>query len=79
MNIQTKKLELVDLILKTDKLALLEFVSQVLKQDKVVDWWDEIPESVQKSIDVALDQIENNETIPNELVLQEMKAKYGVK
>ena len=44
MNIQTKKLELVQLILNTDRPALLEKVSELLKQEKESDWWDEIPE-----------------------------------
>ncbi len=79
MNIQAKKLELVDLILKTEKPALLELISQILKQEKEEDWWDELPDSVQESIDIALEQADRGKTIPNEVVLQETKAKYGLK
>lgn len=79
MNIQTKKLELVDLILKTDKPALLEMVSKILKQEKAEDWWDELPDSVKESIDIGIEQSEKGETVPHAMVMEEMKAKYGVK
>jgi hypothetical protein len=79
MNIQAKKLELVDLILKTEKPALLEKISQILKQEKGEEWWDELPDSVKESIDIGLEQVNNGDGISNEIVLNEMKAKYGLK
>ncbi|MCE4563928.1 hypothetical protein INQ51_06360 [Maribellus sp. CM-23] len=79
MNIQAKKLELVDLILKTDKPALLELVSHILKQEKDDDWWDELPLSVKESIDLALEQVEKGEELSHDVVLQEIRAKYGLR
>ncbi len=78
MNVQTKKLELVQLILNTDKPALLDKVSQLLKQEKEVDWWEEIHETVQESIDIALKQADNGELIPHQDVIKEARAKYHV-
>ncbi len=78
MNLQTKKLELVQLILNTDRPALLEKVSRMLKQEKETDLWDELPESVQKSIEVSLKEDERNETIPHNEVMREAKKKYGL-
>jgi thiamine pyrophosphate-dependent acetolactate synthase large subunit-like protein len=79
MNIQAKKLELVDLILKTEEVSLLEKVSKILKQEKEEDWWDELPDSVKESIEIGLEQAEKGETIPHKNVLNEIKAKYGLK
>ena len=78
MNIQAKKLELVQLILKTDRPNVLEKVSQLLKQERETDWWDELPLSVQKSIDEAIEQADRGETIPHEEVMKEVKLKYGL-
>jgi thiamine pyrophosphate-dependent acetolactate synthase large subunit-like protein len=76
MNVQTKKLELVQLILNTNKPALLEKVSKLLKQEKEADWWDEIPETVKESIEIALDQADRGKTIPHKDVIEEARAKY---
>ncbi|MDA3893839.1 MAG: hypothetical protein PF517_19430 [Salinivirgaceae bacterium] len=73
-----KKLELVQLILNTNKPTLLEKISQLLKQEKEADWWDEIPESVQESIEIAIGQANRDEKIPHSAVLKEARAKYGL-
>ncbi len=78
MNVQAKKLELVQLILNTNKVGLLDKVSQLLKQEKEADWWDSIPESVQDSIGIALEQAERGETIPHNDVIKEAREKYGL-
>jgi thiamine pyrophosphate-dependent acetolactate synthase large subunit-like protein len=78
MNVQSKKLELVQLILNTNQPILLEKVSQLLKQENKTDWWDEIPESVQESIEIALEQAEKGETIPHHEVMKEARGKYGL-
>ncbi len=78
MNLQTKKLELVQLILNTNRPALLEKISRMLKQEQEADWWDEIPESVKESIEISLKEDEQNETIPHREVMREAKKKYGL-
>ena len=78
MNVQAKKLELVQLILNTDRPILLDKISQLLKQDKEADWWDEIPETVQESIGIALGQADRGETISHSEVMSEVRSKYGL-
>ncbi len=78
MDLQAKKLELVQLILNTDRPSLLEKVSQLLKQEKEADWWDELPISVQKDIDEAIAEANKGETIPHEEVMKEVRSKYGL-
>jgi thiamine pyrophosphate-dependent acetolactate synthase large subunit-like protein len=76
MDVQTKKLELVQLILDTDRPALLDKISQLLMQEKEADWWDEIPQNIKESIDIALIQDDNGETFSHEDVIREAKSKY---
>ena len=78
MNVQVKKLELVQLILNTDRPTLLDKISRMLKQENKADWWDEIPESVQESIEIALRQADRGETTTNSKAMKEVRAKYGL-
>ena len=48
MNIQARKLKLVQMIINTDKSAILKRIEDVLKKETVVDWWDEISEAEKK-------------------------------
>ena len=78
MNVQAKKLELVQLILNTDRPSLLDKISQLLKQEKEADWWDEIPESVQESIEISMKEADRGKTIPHSEVMKEARVKYGL-
>ncbi len=78
MNIQAKKLEIVQLILKTDKPTLLDLISRILKQENITDWWDDLPEPVQRSIEQALEQAERGEIIPHEEVMEKIRKKYAL-
>lgn len=76
MNLQAKKLELVQLILNTERPSILEKVEAVLKKEKVTDWWDEISEAEQKAIKKGITEAENGKMIPHEEVMKELKEKY---
>ncbi len=78
MNIQAKKLELVQLILDTNTPILLEKIGKILKQEKEADWWNEIPESVQESIEIANEQADQGEATPHSEVMKKVRAKYGL-
>lgn len=79
MNLQAKKLEIVQLILNTEKPAILKKVEDVLKKEKGTDWWDEISEEERKSIEQGLAEADRGELIPHEEVMREVKAKYNLK
>jgi hypothetical protein len=78
MNLQARKLELVQLILNTDRPNILEKVSQILKQENETDWWDELPVSVQQDIEAGVKEADRGETIPHEEVAKEVRLKYGI-
>ena len=76
MNLQAKKLELVQLIINTKKPLTLRKVEDVLKREKESDWWDEISDAERQSIEKGLAEADNGELIPHEAVMKEVKAKY---
>lgn len=78
MNLQAKKLELVQLILNTRKPLTLKKVEEVLKKEKEQDWWDEISDAERQSIEMALSEADRGELIPHEEVMKEIKAKYNL-
>jgi predicted transcriptional regulator len=78
MNLQARKLELVQMILNTDRPNLLEKVSQILKQEKEADWCDELPLSVQQAIEVGIKEADRGEITPHEEVMKEVRLKYGI-
>jgi TRAP-type C4-dicarboxylate transport system substrate-binding protein len=75
MNLQSKKLELVQLILNTEKPTILARVEAVLK-GKAVDWWDRLSPEEKKAIEKGLSEAEKGELIPHEEVMKEARAKY---
>jgi hypothetical protein len=76
MNIQAKKLELVQFILNTKKPLLLRKVEDLLKKEKESDWWDTISEAERKAIDKSVAEADNGELIPHEEIMKEVRAKY---
>jgi len=78
MNLQAKKLELVQLILNTEKPNVLAKVEAVLKKEKGADWWDEISEGERKAIEESLAEADNGQLIPHAEVMKEVRAKYNL-
>ncbi|OQA96077.1 MAG: hypothetical protein BWY22_01893 [Bacteroidetes bacterium ADurb.Bin217] len=78
MNLQAKKIELVQQILNIETPSLLEKLSAFLNKEVKTDWWDEIPDSIQKSIVKAKKQAKNGETVPHDIVMKQFKDTYGI-
>lgn len=79
MNLQAKKLELVQLIINTKKPLTLKKVEEVLKMEKESDWWNEISDAERQSIEKGLAEADRGELIAHEDVMKEIKAKYKLK
>ena len=79
MNLQAKKLELVQLIINTKKSLTLKKVEEVLKKEKESDWWDEISQAERQSIEKGQAEADKGELIAHEVVMKEVKAKYNLK
>ena len=53
MNIEATKLELMHLLLQTQKETLLAKIKKVF-EDEQVDWWDEMDEEERKEVETGL-------------------------
>lgn len=68
MNIQAKKLELVELVLKTNEIKILEKVAIILKQKE--DWREGLPEEIVESVEKGLEQAKSGNTVPHNEVME---------
>lgn len=71
MDIKATKLELMQLLLQTDKESVLEKVKSVLEEESG-DWWDDLSKEEKEEIYVGLLQADLGEVIDHE----EVKKKY---
>lgn len=78
MNLQAKKLELVQLILNTERPTVLKKVEDMLKKEQSTDWWDEISESERQAIKQGIAEADRGETIPHEDVMKKVKERYNL-
>ena len=69
MNIETLKLELMHLLLQTQKESLLAKLKQVFDEEQV-DWWNEMSEEEQEEIKIGLEQADKGDHIANETVMK---------
>lgn len=77
MNLQAKKLEIVQLILNTEKPSTLKKVEDVLKNEKVTDWWDDVSENDKKAINEGLEQLDKGEYLTRSEVRSKIKEKFN--
>lgn len=68
MNIETTKLELMHLLLQTQKESLLKKLKLVFEEEQV-DWWSEMSTKEQDAIKTGLSQADNDNYIANETVM----------
>ncbi|WP_341225226.1 hypothetical protein [uncultured Arcticibacterium sp.] len=68
MNIEATKLELMHLLLQTQKESLLEKLKSVFEEEQT-DWWSEMSKEEQDEIKIGLNQADNGELASNETVM----------
>ena len=69
MNIETTKLELMHLLLQTQKESILKKLKSVFEEEQV-DWWSEMSNTEQEEIKTGLEQANNGEFKANEIVMK---------
>ncbi|MEO5569712.1 MAG: hypothetical protein ABIT08_02695 [Bacteroidia bacterium] len=72
MNTHAQKLELIQLLLKTDSETILKKVKSVFKE-KDQDFWDELNEEQKSAIEKAIKQADKSELIPHEQVMRKIR------
>ena len=83
MDVRTEKIWLIDQISKiTDERLiqvlrnLLEFTSQQPTSAASTDFWYELSDAQKQQIEKSIQQFDNGEGVPNEVVMKEFRAKY---
>jgi predicted transcriptional regulator len=69
MNIETTKLELMHLLLQTQKESILKKLKSVFEEEQV-DWWNEMSKKEQEEIKTGLAQADKGEYKANEAVMK---------
>lgn len=69
MYIEATKLELIHLLLQTQKESLLAKLKKVF-EDEGIDWWDELDEGERQEIQQGLEQADKGQLIPHKKVME---------
>lgn len=77
MNLQAEKKNLIHWVENMNDPNLLAAL-QEFKKSTEDGWWDVISDAEHKAIQEGIAQLERGEGIAHEVVMEEIKAKYGV-
>ncbi|ARN78529.1 hypothetical protein BST97_11325 [Nonlabens spongiae] len=69
MDIQATKLQLIEMLLRTEKQEVLNRLLSVFK-DNQADWWDELSIEEQHVVQRGIEQMENNQLVDHKDVMK---------
>lgn len=69
MNIETTKLELMHLLLQTQKESLLIKLKKVFEEEQI-DWWNEMSLEEQQEIKTGIEQADNKQYVSHKQVMK---------
>ena len=69
MNVEATKLELMHLLLQTQKESLLAKLKIVFEEEQV-DWWNEMSKEEQQEAEIGLAQADKENYVTNEIVMK---------
>lgn len=69
MNVETTKLELMHLLLQTQKESLLAKLKKVFEEEQV-DWWTEMSKEEQQEVETGLAQADKENYVANQTVMK---------
>ncbi len=72
MNIEATKLELIQLLLQTQKESLLGRIKKIFEEE-TSDWWNELSEEEIQSIEKGIEDANNGKLIKHEEVMKQFK------
>ncbi len=73
MDVQATKLELMRLLLNTQKEQVLQRIKEIFEHEDDIDFWDNLDEDLKASIERGLSQSERGEVKSHEAVMQKHK------
>lgn len=73
LQIQNKKLELIQWLSTIEDLKFLEKISDLISNEKKKDWWDEISDAEKESLEKGIEQADSGKLNPH----SKARAIYG--
>lgn len=70
MDITTLKIDLAQKVLQAEDKEFLEYIDTLFKNHHEEDFWDDMPDEVRASLEIALDQSEKGQTMPHDEVMK---------
>jgi hypothetical protein len=71
MDLQAEKLNLVQAVLDIEDISLIKEIKNLLKK-REHDWFDDLTEEQQASVDIAIQELDRGEGIPHEEVVRRL-------
>ena len=78
MDVEAKKLDLIDWLVNLQDEAIIEKVMD-LKKDTAEDWYDELPEAAKVSIRQGLNEAREGNLKAHDKVMGDIAKKYNIK
>lgn len=75
MNVQDTKERLIQWLTALEDEQLLEQVLAIKEQS---DWWNKLSQEEKAAIEEGTEELNRGEGIPHEIVMKEMREKYGL-
>jgi predicted transcriptional regulator len=75
--IQSTKLELMQLLLNTNKIEVLQRVKEVFEKESE-DFWDDLTVEDQNAINEGLSQLDKGEYVSHESIKEEIKNRFNI-
>lgn len=75
--IQSTKLELMQLLLNTNKIEVLQRVKEVFEKESE-DFWDDLTVEDQNAINEGLSQLDKGEYVSHKSVKKEIKNRFNI-
>ena len=77
MDIQATKLELMKLLLNTQKEQVLQRIKDIFEQEEGVDFWDELIAEDQAAINEGIEQLDKGQHVSRESVREDIKKRFN--
>jgi len=69
MNLEATKLELMTLLLQTQKESLLAKIKKIFEEEQI-DWWNEMSDAEKQEIEIGIEQADKGKLTSNETVMK---------
>ncbi len=77
MDIHATKLEIMKLLLNTQKEQVLEKIKEIFEQEEGIDFWDELNAEDKTAINEGVEQLDKGQHVSHESVKEEIKKRFN--